>query len=448
MKKRNKITLNELEKVIDIIDKKNIKQTDEYDYFRIIKENISLENAKVLYFPIYLNVNDDQGGWYVSNRDLREYINNIIKSNPKATFLIEQDMVPNIESKTAKLIIVNNIMESIDRLSNYYLEKSKAKTILVTGSVGKTSTAGLIEKVINKNVLRIYSKRITPIILKAKLMNYLTKDIEYLVLEAGLFYRHHVKFFSDYLKPYIGIFLNVLPEHIGIDHIMTMDDIVKNKLEVFRYVEYALINKADEYLKNVEFLKNQIKYSDYKIDSKIKEVWDISKFNAKINLYVNTELSKIEYQAAYTIGEILKIPQKTILKRLDKALPVENRTQKEKIYNHEIIFDGDVSGIARFSLFTKHNYSKAVLIIRALTEDGEESEDYKLLDNFFNRFEKIYIFDNVQVKNQLKSLNIQIVKNHDFMKNISQDTTIFYHYGSYYRKFSKFDLENLERNIE
>lgn len=448
MKKRNKITLNELEKVIDIIDKKNIKQTDEYDYFRIIKENISLENAKVLYFPIYLNVNDDQGGWYVSNRDLREYINNIIKSNPKATFLIEQDMVPNIESKTAKLIIVNNIMESIDRLSNYYLEKSKAKTILVTGSVGKTSTAGLIEKVINKNVLRIYSKRITPIILKAKLMNYLTKDIEYLVLEAGLFYRHHVKFFSDYLKPYIGIFLNVLPEHIGIDHIMTMDDIVKNKLEVFRYVEYALINKADEYLKNVEFLKNQIKYSDYKIDSKIKEVWDISKFNSKINLYVNTELSKIEYQAAYTIGEILKIPQKTILNRLDKALPVENRTQKEKIYNHEIIFDGDVSGIARFSLFTKHNYPKAVLIIRALTEDGEESEDYKLLDNFFNRFEKIYIFDNVQVKNQLKSLNIQIVKNHDFMKNISQDTTIFYHYGSYYRKFSKFDLENLERNIE
>ena len=99
-------------------------------------------------------------------------------------------------------------------------------------------------------------------------------------------------------------------------------------------------------------------------------------------------------------------------------------------------------------MFTKHNYPKAVLIIRALTEDGEESEDYKLLDNFFNRFEKIYIFDNVQAKNQLKSLNIQIVKNHDFMKNISQDTTIFYHYGSYYRKFSKFDLENLERNIE
>lgn len=448
MKKRNKITLNELEKVIDIIDKKNIKQTDEYDYFRIIKENISLENAKVLYFPIHLNVNDDLGGWYASNRDLREYINNIIKSNPKATFLIEQDMVPNIEYKTAKLIIVDNIMESIDQLSNYYLEKSKEKTILVTGSVGKTSTVGLIEKVIKKNVLRIYSKRITPIILKAKIMNYLTKDIEYLVLEAGLFYRHHVKFFSDYLKPYIGIFLNVLPEHIGIDHITTMDNIVQNKLEVYRYVEYALVNKADEYLKNVEFQKDQIKYSDYKIDSKIKEVWDISKFNAKINLYVNTELSKIEYQAAYTIGEILKIPQKTILKRLDKALPVENRTQKEKIYNHEIIFDGDVSGIARFSLFTKHNYSKAVLIIRALTEDGEESEDYKLLDDFFYRFEKVYIFANVQVKNQFKSLNIQIVKNHDFIKSISQDTTIFYHYGSYYRKFSKFDLENLERNIE
>ena len=55
MKKRNKITLNELEKVIDIIDKKNIKQTDEYDYFRIIKENIFRNNFlyhKITYFTL------------------------------------------------------------------------------------------------------------------------------------------------------------------------------------------------------------------------------------------------------------------------------------------------------------------------------------------------------------------------------------------------------------
>ncbi len=448
MKKRNRITVKNLRKIIDIIEVKNIKEEEAFNYMRIIKENIELEKAKVLYFPIYLNKKDDQGGWYISDRDLRVYINNIIEKNPNATFVIEKPMLEQISNPNAKLIIVNNIMESIDKLSNYYIKKVHPTTILVTGSVGKTSTVGLIEKVLKPNVLRIYSKRITPIILKAKIINYLTEDIEYLVLEAGLFYRHHVKFFSEYLKPQIGVILNALPEHIGIDHINTIEDIVKYKLEVFRYAKYALINQSDTSLKEVKFSQNKILYHDYSIDTEIKEVWDISKFNSKIQLYVNTELSKIEYQAAFDIGKILGIKEEKILNQLNHASPVENRTQKKKIYNHHIIFDGDVSGIARFSLFTKHNYKNAVLVIRALTKNGEEQENYSELEQFFPRFEKIYIFDDVPEKNIFTSSNIEIVKNHEFIKKIQKDTIIFYHYGSYYRKFNEFTLENLEKVIE
>ena len=174
MKKRNRITVKNLRKIIDIIEVKNIKEEEAFNYMRIIKENIELEKAKVLYFPIYLNKKDDQGGWYISDRDLRVYINNIIEKNPNATFVIEKPMLEQISNPNAKLIIVNNIMESIDKLSNYYIKKVHPTTILVTGSVGKTSTVGLIEKVLKPNVLRIYSKRITPIILKAKIINYLT----------------------------------------------------------------------------------------------------------------------------------------------------------------------------------------------------------------------------------------------------------------------------------
>ncbi len=448
MKKRNRITIKNLKKIIDIIEVKNIKETESYNYMRIIKENINLDRAKVLYFPIYLNKNDDQGGWYISDRDLRVYINNIIEKNPNATFVVEKQMLKQITNLKAKLIIVNNIMESIDKLSDYYIKKVHPTTILVTGSVGKTSTVGLIEKVLKPKVLRIYSKRITPIILKAKIMNYLTEDIEYLVLEAGLFYRHHVKFFSEYLKPQIGVILNVLPEHIGIDHINTTEDIVRYKLEVFRYATYALINQSDNSLKEVKFLENKIRYRDFSIESQIKEVWDISKFNSKIHLYVNTELSKIEYQAAFDIGKIIGLKEEKILNQLNHASPVENRTQKKKIYNHNIIFDGDVSGVARFSLFTKHNYKNAVLVIRALTANGEELENYSELEQFFSRFEKVYIFDDVPEKHILTSSNVEIVKNHEFIKKIKKDTMIFYHYGSYYRKFNNFALENLEKVIE
>ena len=155
MKKRNRITIKNLKKIIDIIEVKNIKETESYNYMRIIKENINLDRAKVLYFPIYLNKNDDQGGWYISDRDLRVYINNIIEKNPNATFVVEKQMLKQITNLKAKLIIVNNIMESIDKLSDYYIKKVHPTTILVTGSVGKTSTVGLIEKVLKPKVLRI-----------------------------------------------------------------------------------------------------------------------------------------------------------------------------------------------------------------------------------------------------------------------------------------------------
>ena len=103
-------------------------------------------------------------------------------------------------------------MESIDKLFDYIINNRTFETILVTGSVGKTTTVGLIKDVISDNVLRIYSKRITPIILKTNIINYLTNDIKYLVLEAGMFFRHHVKYFSDTLKPIIGICLDIVPE--------------------------------------------------------------------------------------------------------------------------------------------------------------------------------------------------------------------------------------------
>lgn len=54
-------------------------------------------------------------------------------------------------------------MESLDKLFNYIINNRTFEIILVT-VVSKTTTVGLIKDVIGDNVLRIYSKRITPII--------------------------------------------------------------------------------------------------------------------------------------------------------------------------------------------------------------------------------------------------------------------------------------------
>lgn len=446
--KHNIFKLEELKKIINIIDIYNIPEEDYYNSFVITKAYVNvLDLEHTLYFPITINEIDNDGGWYPNDADTRKNINYYVGNNPTYTYVLDIETYNLLDNKSVKVIIVENIMESVDKLYQYILKIREAEKILITGSVGKTSTVGLIENVIKDNVLRIYAKRITPVVLKNFIINYLTKDIKYIVLEAGLFHKHHVKYFSEELKPIISVCLNILPEHIGIKTINSIDDIVEGKLEVFRYAKYALLNKEDEHLKKVTINNGLVEYKDFKLNTNIKEVLDISQLNEKINLYVKTNLSKIQYQTAYLIGKILNIPDDLIIERLNSSSPKEKRVCKEKIYNHEIIFDGDVSGVARFSLFTDHFYSKAILVIRALTTNGEEEEDYSKLVNYFGRFDKVYIFNDVHNKEILYFKNVYLVDNHDFIKDIDSNTAIFYHYGSYYRKYSKFDLNNLEKRI-
>lgn len=442
--KQNIFSYLELEKIIEIKKTVNVDRNMKFNFVKTLKYIDSSEKGNILYFPIYLNVNDDFGGWYPMNSDTRKSLNKYIMEHPDYTYVLDEETYNNINNNI-KTIVVSDIMKSIDKLFNYIINNRTFETILVTGSVGKTTTVGLIKNVICDNVLRIYSKRITPIILKTNIINYLTTDIKFLVLEAGLFFRHHVKYFSETLKPLISVCLNILPEHLGIDDINSTEDITICKSQIFRYSKYALINLEDNELSKLKFMNNKMIYKNYQMKSNVEKVYDISKLNSNINLYIKTYVSILEFSSAYYVAKILNIPENIILERLNKSIPVENRVNRNILFNREIIFDGDVSGVARFSLFTNHFYDKAVLIIRYLTLGGEEDEDYSKYPQYFNRFEKVYLFDDLKDLDKLKADNVQIVSNHDFMKNIDENIQIFYHYGSFYRKYDKFNIENLDR---
>lgn len=443
--KQNTLSYLELEKIIQIDRTINIDKNIKFDFFKTLKGVKIPDEKNVLYFPVYLNEDDDLGGWYPRSSDTRKKLKEYSIKHPNYIYVLDEETYNSLANNTLKVIIVPDIMKSIDEIFNYIISNRSFKTILVTGSVGKTTTVGLIKDVINDNVLRIYAKRITPIILKTDIINYLTEDVKYLILEAGLFFRHHVKYFSDTLKPFISVCLNVLPEHLGIDNILNVEDITKYKSQIFKYSKYALINLEDKELSKLKFENNKMIYNDYIMDSNVEKVYDISILNPNINLYIKTYISKLEFSSAYYVGKILNIPDNLIIERLNKSIPVENRVNKNILFNREIIFDGEVSGVARFSLFTNHFYEKAVLIIRYLTIGGEEDEDYSKYPQYFKRFDKVYLFNDLKNLDVLKSDNVVIVSNHDFIKDIDINTQIFYHYGSFYRKYDEFNIENLDR---
>jgi UDP-N-acetylmuramyl pentapeptide synthase len=240
----NKITLEELGNITPILSLNNVKPNTEFDYFRIVKYNddkVIKTKEHVLYFPITIASKDLKTGWYTKELDLKQYIVNIANNNPEYTYVIEPDMVKQLNNKVS-YIVVNNIMDSIEDLFKYVLAQYKGKVICVTGSVGKTTTVGFIKQVLGNKCLRIYSKRITPLVLKCFCINYLTNEYDYLALEASLWYKEHITYFSKTLKPDLSIILDVFEEHIGVGDIKTISDITKFKSLLLQYSKNAIIN--------------------------------------------------------------------------------------------------------------------------------------------------------------------------------------------------------------
>lgn len=456
----NKMNLEELSRVVPIIAINNVELTDEFDYFRIV----SLEKNKYdrlaknpLFFFSYSLESEVNDGWYPKEFDLRKKANDIIKNNPNMTFVIEEGMVDSIENKNAKFIVVPSISDAIDRLFEYTKNKYKPNVVGVTGSVGKTTTVGLIESVLKEKykVLRIYSKRITPIILKANIINFLDDKIDYIVLEYSIYYHDHVKILSTLLPPTIACMLNISSSHMGVDTLNTLDDICVNKAEILRNANASIINIDDEYLRKLIFsnygieyrgdvlFESDLNYIDMVTPTDIEVVGDEIKINEilKVKPFILSKLAKTQYKIAGEVGLLCGLSKEETERGLNSYAPVENRLKSENAFGKDIIFDGDITTYERMKELSDLEYETSYLVIRKVGSN-ENTLRISNITDFFNKFKRVFIFDDIEYLDEFKNHeNVTIVSNHDFMNDL--DGKIIYHYSGYYRVWDSFDENNL-----
>lgn len=459
MKNMNTLNFKKLKSIIEIIKSNNINDEDTFDFFRTLnmKNNYDETLAKnQLFFFNYANEKDIIDGWIDEIFDYRKYIDNIINTRKNATFVIEPHMEEKFQNKNLKYIVVENIPKSIDELYYYYLNKSKAITIGVTGTVGKTTCVGLIENVLKRKykVLRLYSKRITPHILKMFIINSLTDDVDIITLEMSIFYKEHVKILSELLPPTIASILNIKEDHLNEGGLNNLEDILIYKAQILKNAEHLILNYDDNLINKLSLENHKIKYKNKiitttnadnitEINSKDFLMFDeyfIIKGN-KIKPFINTKLTYIQYLITYKIAELLNVEEKDILEGLNTYTPVENRIGRKVAFNKKIIFDGDITGYERLKELSNNFYDKVYLVLRKVGS-SEEIGNVLKIGELFNKFDKVYIFKDVEYLKYYKNYqNVLLVDNHDFMKNI--DGTIIYHYSGYYRVWDEFNENNL-----
>lgn len=457
----NKYKINDLKAMTTIIKTINISDDEEFDYLRIISmKNKGVEDDKknILFFPITIDQTWVDEGWVSKTTDLKTPIQEITEKFPNYTFVVEENMLDKITSNTAKLIVVPDIMKSIDDLYNYIISHNEFEVVSVTGSAGKTTSVGIIENVLKEkyNVLRIYSDRITPIVLKANVINFFNKSYDIIALEMGIYYKQHVKALSDLLNPTMAAIINIGDAHLGTGGLDSIEAICMNKAKIFEYAKYGFVNRDNSYLEKLNVNDKKLYYeNEYICNTNLEKLESITSSKAvisddnklildglKVNVPILTNLSVTNFLLAYEIGKKLGISSEQIVNALNKFTFVENRLQRATIFGKEVIFDGDSSFKERIHQLSLHLYKKAYLVLREYGSDYYD-DDFVGVKDYFKNFDKVYLFEGINYLDELKKEpNVIVVNNHDFLKDL--DGQVFYHYHDYFYKFDTIKEENLK----
>ncbi len=231
---------------------------------------------------------------------------NLKKAINQAKYIV---LSPGISLKNNKNLykFKKKIITDIDL---FFLNNKKFKSIVVTGTNGKSTTCKLLQHILKKNKLEstLGGNIGTPIL---DLKNFKNR---YVIIEASSFQLSH----SQFISPDYAVFLNLSNDHL--DWHGSRINYLNSKLKIFQLQKkyhYAIINeKLKKYFLKKKYSSKLIvpKYRDYKkIKHQIKNNYLISKINDENMSFI------------YTFSKLLKIKEKSFVNAMQTFRGLSHR---------------------------------------------------------------------------------------------------------------------------
>jgi len=258
----------------------------------------------------------------VSKRDLFAFHDK--EEGKKRSFLQDMDTADfiivspgiNLKKSELKKKLIENKNKIITDLDLFYLFNPKIKTIVVTGTNGKSTTCKILEHVLRKNNINVkLGGNIGKPVLDLDL-----KSNPIVVIEASSFQLAYSKF----VKPDYAAILNITNDHL--DWHGTTNNYVNSKFKIF----------SNQKSNNFAFLNNNFlikKFKKNKYESKLRfvNIKKYKKVKKKINNnYLSSETNDENMSYVYSLCKILKISEKSFIKSL--------RSFKGLPHRHEIFY--------------------------------------------------------------------------------------------------------------
>jgi len=309
----------------------------------------------------------------------------------------------------SKTILVNNVLECLQKLAAYHRSKLEIPVIGITGSNGKTTTKELVQAVLSEkfNVYATHGNLNNHIGVPLSVLQ-INADHEIAIIEMGANHIGEINDLCQISQPDYGLITNIGKAHL--EGFGNFENVIKAKTELYRNIEQrnglVFINNNNNTLKiNAQNLRQYSYGTNQNAD--IHTTFIVA--NPYVKLYWENKKTIIESKligkynfenilSAMAVGDYFKIEPEKIKHAIEEYYPKNARSEFINKTDNTIILDAynanPTSMIAALENFNLMQSVNKVVMLGDMLELGnyKESEHEKIIEFLINsNYNKVFL---------------------------------------------------------
>jgi UDP-N-acetylmuramoyl-tripeptide--D-alanyl-D-alanine ligase len=295
-----------------------------------------------------------------------------------------------INSTNERLILVNDVLQTLQQLAKHHRELFTIPFIAITGSNGKTTTKELVSTVL--------SSHYTTYTTQGNLNNHIgvpltllsvRSDAQMAVIEMGANHQKEIEGYCAYTMPTHGIITNTGKAHLegfgGIEGVRKgkgelYDFIRQHHGTIFMFNDYDYLHSMSKGIEHIYSYGTQagnitgnIQHSEPFLEVSINKGANLP--SIKTHLVGDYNLPNV--LCAVAVGKYFNVPDEKIKSAIENYMPSNSRSQMMERGSNQIILDAynanPSSMKAAIENFAGLTANKKILMLGGMAELGESS---------------------------------------------------------------------------
>lgn len=349
------------------------------------------------------------------------------------------DEVVDMDASDKRIVLVKDVLTTLQQLANYHRRKLGTKIIGITGTNGKTTTKELLSAVLMQKYQVLYTQgNLNNAIGVPLTLLRLTEKHDIAVVEMGASHPGDIKELVDIAEPDYGLITNV-----GMAHLQgfgSFEGVVHTKGELYDYLRtredsLVFIHNDNTHLNSLASGLSLVRYGLPSPDNVLwvsGEVIDCAPYLRFRWRHVDGEWNEVQTSlvgsynidnmlAAAAVGLYCGVTIEQVNNALSNYIPQNNRSQLMHTSRNHLIVDAynanPTSMMAALTNFQEMKVSPKMVILGDMKELGECSmEEHQRIANFLSTagFDKVWLvglqFGKVCTKDLVFADTVQVVQ--------------------------------------